>query len=1110
MGKRRRQGDPSRDGCESTDSEDGGQEETRTALSCPHVGKAANLPAVKKTLKIAWVKVGNCTTCNKENKVVSQVKKGPKAKVGAKLSAAEIKKEQLERAKAEQKAAAEKLRKEKEAKERLAAAAAEEQKKQDEKEIADSDPGAVKEKEKKTENEVTEAKTTSKPVQPPSIWLCLKCGSQGCSSSEKTHSVQHFRQPRSDLHCLAVNIATWVIWCYECEHEVFVDSHKKLYEAVEYIKKIKEQGVKHMSLVTPKGPNNMTFGTIQPLGGGGGKTLQSGTATYTKGGLLRVKGLSNLGNTCFFNSVMQCLSQTHLLTSLLELQAAKGVSLDVPGVEACALSTNEESESDVEGLGLESFAGISVQLAEGGPMVSSLAAFFKEMGTQGKAGVFSPSQLFAQVVKQAPKFRGLQQQDSHELLRYLMDGLRNEEQRRQKSAILKHFGLTEKTDPKSVVKTMRRKLRVYGRQANHTLLDRVFSGQLVSTIVCEECGHSSRRYEQFLDISLPVVEDKPHKPLKKHHNQHNAPAGDYLDIGEEGCVALEKKSKSQSKKEKERKRKEKRLKGKKGKTAKVSENEDEEGEEKIRAELQESDEKIEAAEISNDGDAVGSETEAITLQTGDSKPSDQEGSIPKENKVVEELEDEKRVITSSGFRRHASLVAAELGEGLLMGKQAHDDDEGYEEEEGGRCLEDEAEWEWDYGESVVDDKQTIKVKAKTPETTLEESIVHSETSCVIHKSDDEGDGIIHATADEKEKSSEKTADNSDDDLDEEETGASSNGDVEDNTDEDDVKKWVVDKNYLNNLKKLDDLMQVGDNLDPRMSKLCKSIASMDLGMRAQKRERVEAEWTARTLATLAPRYQVSSGECSLYSCLNSFTQSELLTGSNKWACDRCTQIAASNPDNSDAQESTKVEGEKKPATVYSSASKQMLVFSPPAVLTLQLKRFQQTMSGCKKVNKHVTFPVTLDLAAFCSSTCVALPHMSLDPSVLYSLYGVVEHSGSLRGGHYVAYVKTRPSGSPYQDLSTFFNPPLARASDVPSFLEEVDRKLRRNKAVMKDKEEEEEVEDAVNNNKLIVEKELKDGNKGRWFHVSDSAVQEVQEDKVLKAQAYLLFYERIR
>jgi ubiquitin carboxyl-terminal hydrolase 16/45 len=32
---------------------------------------------------------------------------------------------------------------------------------------------------------------------------------------------------------------------------------------------------------------------------------------------------------------------------------------------------------------------------------------------------------------------------------------------------------------------------------------------------------------------------------------------------------------------------------------------------------------------------------------------------------------------------------------------------------------------------------------------------------------------------------------------------------------------------------------------------------------------------------------------------------------------------------------------------------------------------------------------------------------------------------------------------------------------------------------------------------------------GRWFHVSDSRINEVTEATVLKAQAYLLFYERI-
>jgi hypothetical protein len=31
--------------------------------------------------------------------------------------------------------------------------------------------------------------------------------------------------------------------------------------------------------------------------------------------------------------------------------------------------------------------------------------------------------------------------------------------------------------------------------------------------------------------------------------------------------------------------------------------------------------------------------------------------------------------------------------------------------------------------------------------------------------------------------------------------------------------------------------------------------------------------------------------------------------------------------------------------------------------------------------------------------------------VLYALYGVVEHSGTLHGGHYVAYVKVRPVSS---------------------------------------------------------------------------------------------------
>lgn len=31
-----------------------------------------------------------------------------------------------------------------------------------------------------------------------------------------------------------------------------------------------------------------------------------------------------------------------------------------------------------------------------------------------------------------------------------------------------------------------------------------------------------------------------------------------------------------------------------------------------------------------------------------------------------------------------------------------------------------------------------------------------------------------------------------------------------------------------------------------------------------------------------------------------------------------------------------------------------------------------------------------------------------EPQILYSLYGIVVHSGTMRSGHYTAYVKVRP------------------------------------------------------------------------------------------------------
>ena len=58
--------------------------------------------------------------------------------------------------------------------------------------------------------------------------------------------------------------------------------------------------------------------------------------------------------------------------------------------------------------------------------------------------------------------------------------------------------------------------------------------------------------------------------------------------------------------------------------------------------------------------------------------------------------------------------------------------------------------------------------------------------------------------------------------------------------------------------------------------------------------------------------------------------------------------------------------ETKQQTVYTVATKQLLISLAPPVLTLHLKRFQQARFTLRKLTKPVEFPLQLNLAPFCS------------------------------------------------------------------------------------------------------------------------------------------------
>ena len=146
------------------------------------------------------------------------------------------------------------------------------------------------------------------------------------------------------------------------------------------------------------------------------------------------------------------------------------------------------------------------------------------------------------------------------------------------------------------------------------------------------------------------------------------------------------------------------------------------------------------------------------------------------------------------------------------------------------------------------------------------------------------------------------------------------------------------------------------------------------------------------------------------------------------------------------------------------------------------------MYNLRKVNKHVGFPINLNLASFCSSTSLSMSNMPAGATeIMYTLFGVVEHSGRLQGGHYTAYVKLRANGAE-NFAKKFYSEPTAKNEEIHNLLAEIERKSH--------------LEESPDTGQEALP--------GKWYHISDTSVSEVSEERVLKCQAYLLFYERMK
>ncbi|KFQ18383.1 Ubiquitin carboxyl-terminal hydrolase 16, partial [Merops nubicus] len=630
-----------------------------------------------------------------------------------------------------------------------------------------------------------------------------------------------------------------------------------------------------------------------------------------------VKGLSNLGNTCFFNAVMQNLSQTPVLRELLKEAKMPDATVKIESPE---LSMEPQL----------------IKLDQPGPLTLAMYQFLTEVQETNK-GVVTPKELFAQVCKKAIRFKGYQQQDSHELLRCLLDGMRAEEIQQVSVGILKALTDSNKQNEEELKKKVKEYEKKKGIQS---FVDRIFGGELTSMIMCEECRTVSLVHEPFLDLSLPVLDDQKVK-LTNERNVKKAKESEdeedkindcYLKQRDEPSGTskhLQKKVKKQAKKQAKSQRRQQKLQGKVLHLTGVC-----------------------ATEPSEKDVEYNQESEA---------------EINSESPDVKQQEEE----SSHDCKEHC-LAQKELSvQGNSTEVQSrHENTEKPEQD----CVE---------NECLMD----LPMEGLDPPTEL----VNGLDNLSLKDEDDENE-------------------------DEEELAT-------------DFSKLHLGSNVEFDTSILDDLQNLP-------VKTCE----------------VSTEDPETAFCTLANREALNPEEGSIYHCLYQFTRNEKLTETNKLLCDVCTQRHCGPKMN--------IKSEKK--YVYTNATKQMLISLVPPILTLHLKRFHQAGFNLRKVSRHIKFPEVIDLAPFCTAKCKNVAEGNT--KVLYSLYGVVEHSGTMRSGHYTAYAKMRSMNNHLSDLVLRGQPPQALETEPV---------------------------------------------KGQWFHISDTHVQAVSASKVLSSQAYLLFYERL-
>lgn len=186
-------------------------------------------------------------------------------------------------------------------------------------------------------------------------------------------------------------------------------------------------------------------------------------------------GLSNLGNTCYMNSALQCIRSVEELTKyFLDGAASEEINYENP-------------------------------LGKNGQIAIVYNDLLKEMYKSPCPGAFTPRRFKGTIGRYFPNFSGYGQQDSQEFLGLLLDALQEDLNRiKKKPYIEKPDSTDEMVNDPEALKKMAEQVWGITKARDDSVISDLFTGMYKSTLVCPECDKVSITFDPFNTVTVQI------------------------------------------------------------------------------------------------------------------------------------------------------------------------------------------------------------------------------------------------------------------------------------------------------------------------------------------------------------------------------------------------------------------------------------------------------------------------------------------------------------------------------------------------------------------------------------------------------------------------------